>query len=218
MAKESVQHFPAVVNETPSALRLSGHDRAMAEPLPKTFPGLVREAFRLMDRATILRDALAGHFAGRTPEEIRELLIPEACAYYGVSIKRFKKGGVGLSSTADPSDATLAVLPKNEYTARYERAKKALQRLVNVIVGEDSAHTAAVEAKKAPKAPKAAKKATEATEATEGEDGGDTPDDVPEAPKVSQKAKKALAEVIATYGLTRKQALIAIAEIFANQK
>lgn len=213
MAKESVQHFPAVVNETPSALRLSGHDRAVAEPLPTTFPGLVREAFRLMDRATILRDALAGHFAGRTPEEIRELLIPEACAYYGVSIKRFKKGGVGLSSSADPSDATMSALPKGEYSARYERAKKALQRLVNVIVGEESAHTAAVEAMKASKkAPKASQKATE------GEEGADTPDDAPEAPKVSQKAKKALADVIATYGLTRKQALIAIAEIFANQK
>ncbi len=45
--------------------------------------------------------------------------------------------------------------------------------------------------------------------------GTDTPE---EAPKVSQKARKALADVIATYGLTRKQALIAIAEIFANQK
>lgn len=210
MAKElNTPVFPATINETPSALRLSGHDRAIAEPLPTTFPGLVREAFRLMDRATILRDALAGHFAGRTPEEIRELLIPEACSYYGVSIKRFKKGGVGLSSTADPSDATLSALPKNEYTARYERAKKALQRLVSVIVGEESAHTAAVEATKAKKAPKASQKATE------GEDGDETPDD---APKVSQKAKKALAEVIATYGLTRKQALTALAEIFANQK
>lgn len=215
MAKElNVSPMPAVVNETPSALRLSGHDRAMAEPLPTTFPGLVREAFRLMDRATILRDALAGHFTGRTPEEIRELLIPEACIYYGVSIKRFKKGGVGLSSAADPSDATLSAISKNEYTARYERAKKALQRLVNVIVGEDSAHTAAVEAT----AQKTKKTTKKTTEATEGEEGADTPDAAPEAPKVSQKAKKALADVIATYGLTRKQALIAIAEIFANQK
>lgn len=214
MAKESVQHFPAVVNETPSALRLTGHDRAMAEPLPKTFPGLVREAFRLMDRESILRAALAGHFAGRTPEEIRELLIPEACSYYGVSIKRFKKGGVGLSSAADPSDATLSAISKNEYTARYERAKKALQRLVNVIVGEDSAHTAAVAAT----AQKTKKTTKKTTEATEGEEGADTPDAAPEAPKVSQKAKKALADVIATYGLTRKQALTALAEIFANQK
>jgi hypothetical protein len=208
MAKElNITTFAAVVDNTPSPLRLSAHDKTLAEPIPSDFRGIVRAALKLQDRGDVIKQALAGHFAGRSADEVRELLLPEVAAYYGLGLKKFKKGGTALASA--PEDASI---PKGDYAARYTRARQALLRLMNVIVGEQAEHNEKVATKATKKAP------SKATEATEGEEGDDTPEDAPEAPKVSQKAKKALADVIATYGLTRKQALVAIAEIFANQK
>jgi hypothetical protein len=176
--------FPAVQDQTPKALRSCGHDThtASLEGAKWDYKATVKRALQCMDTAEIVRDKLSGFFVGQTPEAIRDLLLPEVAAYYACPWREAKSTGKKMLSASAPASM---------------RTGKALDRLVNVITGEQSAHAEAVEEKEEKAAKAAAKE--------------ETPDATPE-----QIA--AMLQLIQSYGMDRKLANKALSQAFALMK
>jgi len=177
--------FPAVENNTPKALRTCGHDAHMAslDGAKWDYKATVKRALQCMDTAELVRDKLAGFFVGQTPEAVRDMLLSEVAAYYGCPWKTAKSSGKKMLSSSAPSSM---------------RAGKALDRLVNVIVGEQSDHAAAVE--------EAAEEPTEGAAEAEA------------TPEASPEQVAAMLQLIQTYGLDRKLANKALSKAFATIK
>jgi hypothetical protein len=176
--------FPAVENNTPEALRVTKHDMHMAtlEGAKWNYKATVKRALECMDTAELVRDKLAGFFVGQTPEAVRDMLLPEVAAYYGCPWKTAKSSGKKMLSSSAPSSM---------------RAGKALDRLINVIVGEQNDHAAALEASEEPTECEAEAEAT---------------------PEASPEQIAAMLQLIQTYGLDRKLANKALSKAFATIK
>lgn len=176
--------FPAVQDQTPKALRTCGHDAHMAtlEGAKWDYKSTVKRALQCTDTAEMVREKLIGFFVGQTPEAVRDMLLPEVAGYYGCPWKTAKSSGKKMLSASAPSSV---------------RAGKALERLVAVIVGEQSAHAAAIE------------------EAEEAEAKAEAKEDGIEA---TPEQVAAMAQLIKAYGLDRKLANKALSKAFALMK
>jgi len=176
--------FPAVENNTPKALRVTGHEAHMTsiDGAKWDYKATVKRALQCMDTAELVRDKLIGFFVGQTPEAVRDMLLPEVAAYYGCPWKTAKSSGKKMLSSSAPSSM---------------RAGKALDRLVNVIVGEQNDHAAAAEA---------------AEEPTEGEAEAEA------TPEASPEQVAAMLKLIQAYGMDRKLANKALSKAFATLK
>lgn len=150
----------------------------------KDLRGAVHACLRAVETADHFVEKWGASFQGQTSEEVAEILLPHVASFYGVVLKKQGSGRVVMSGADKPLR---------------DRAAAKLSRMVRAIVGETSAHAAAVAVEEAEEAEEKASKAEEAEEAT--------PEQI-----------AAMAQLIQTYGMDRKLANKALSKAFAALK
>lgn len=183
----AIKQVPVTRDTTPKALKVTQHARHMAslEGLDWSFKNTVKRALQLMDTGEVVQAKLAGYFVGQTRQQIKLLLLPLVAEYKGCAFR-----------TAESSGKPMLI---HSHEA-YEKTKKALERLVDVIVGEQNAHSEALEA-------------TEGEETSEGES---KPAEVIEEP--SEALIAAVAMLIQQSGVGKKTMSKAVTKAFASLK
>jgi len=158
------------------------HCAAMSETeSSKDLRGAVHACLRAVETADHFVEKWGASFQGQSPEAVAEILLPHVASFYGVVLKKQSTGRVVMSGADKPLR---------------DRAAAKLSRMVRAIVGETSAHSAAVEA------------------AEEGAEEGATE----ETPEASPEQIAAMAQLIQTYGMDRKLANKALSKAFALMK
>jgi hypothetical protein len=148
----------------------------------KDLRGAVHACLRAVETADHFVEKWGASFQGQSPEAVAEILLPHVASFYGVVLKKQSTGRVVMSGADKPLR---------------DRAAAKLSRMVRAIVGETSAHSAAVE-----DAEEAEEKASKAEEAEEA-----TPEQI-----------AAMAQLIQAYGMDRKLANKALSKAFALMK
>ena len=159
------------------------HCAAMSENGPsKDLKQAVHACLRAVETADNFVEKWGASFQGQTPEAVAEILLPHVASFNGVVLKKQGSGRVVMSGADKPLR---------------DRAAAKLSRMVRAIVGENSAHTAAVE-----DAEEKESKAEEAEETAEA----------------SPEQIAAMAQLIQAYGMDRKLANKALSKAFAALK
>jgi hypothetical protein len=138
-----------------------------------------------MDTAEVIRDKLTGFFVGQTPEQVKAHLLPEVAKYYGCAWKTAKSSGKAMLASSDKA---------------YAKTARALDRLVAVIVGEQKAHSEALEAAEGEESPEGNTKPTE------------------EVAEPSEALIAAVAALIQKAGVDKKTMAKAVAKAFSALK
>ncbi len=142
----------------------------------------VHACLRAVETADNFVEKWGASFQGQTPEAVAEILLPHVASFYGVVLKKQGSGRVVMSGADKPLR---------------DRAAAKLSRMVRAIVGETSAHSAAVE---------------------EAEEKASNAEEVEETPEATPEQVAAMAELIRAYGLDRKLANKALSKAFALMK
>jgi hypothetical protein len=162
----------------------------------KDLRGAVHACLRAVETADHFVEKWGASFQGQSPEAVAEILLPHVASFYGVVLKKQSTGRVVMSG----ADKTLR-----------DRAAAKLSRMVRAIVGETSAHAAAVEA--------AEEGAAEEGAAEEGAaEEGATEEVKDETPEATPEQVAAMAQLIQTYGMDRNLANKALSKAFALMK
>jgi hypothetical protein len=148
----------------------------------KDLRGAVHACLRAVETADHFVEKWGASFQGQSPEAVAEILLPHVASFYGVVLKKQGSGRVVMSGADKPLR---------------DRAAAKLSRMVRAIVGENSAHTAAVEA---------------------AEEGAAEAEAKEETPEASPEQIAAMAQLIQAYGMDRKLASKALSKAFALMK